>query len=155
MTSGVDASVLLLEWGGRVLVVRKRCPSPSPWACDTALPGGRLRRGEDPVHAALREAWEEAWVHPSTVEVKGIHGVFETATGWVRVAVVRGEVAGPLDPRPRDPEVDAVVWIPLSMVGDAGPVRHPVRGQVYGILLPGGLILWGVTYRILRSIVHP
>ncbi|MCE4601822.1 MAG: NUDIX domain-containing protein [Desulfurococcales archaeon] len=146
-----QASVLLLEWGGHVLVVRKKCPSPSPWACDVALPGGRIKPGETPVEAALREAWEEAWVHPSSVDVSGILGPFQTMRGGIRIAVVTASACGPLDPAPRDPEVDAVLWIPLKSVDNSRPVRHPVRGKVQGILLPGGLVVWGVTYRILRT----
>ncbi|MEB3862352.1 MAG: NUDIX domain-containing protein [Desulfurococcales archaeon] len=147
----VQASVLLLEWGIHVLVVRKKCPSPSPWACDVALPGGRIRSGETPIEAALREAWEEAWVPPQSVEVTRTIGPFQTLRGRVRIAVVVARPQGPLDTMPRDPEVDAAIWIPLELIGEAREVEHPVRGKVEGIPLPGGLVLWGVTYRILRA----
>ena len=148
----MDGSVLALIWNRRVLLVRKKCPSNSPWACDVALPGGRIKPGESIVDAALREAWEEAYIRPSLVKVDGILGVFKTMSGGVRVHVVLGRQRGPLDPRPWDREVDAVFWIHLDMIGSPSPVTHPVRGIVYGILLPGGLVLWGVTYRILKYI---
>ena len=147
-----EAAVLLLKWSSRVLLVRKRCPSPSPWACDVALPGGRIRKGESIVETALREAWEEAWIHPQLVEVKGIRGPYETLRGGILVHVVEAEPKGPLDPTPRDEEVDAVFWLHLSHVKEPREVIHPVRGMVKGIKLPGGLILWGVTLRILQSL---
>lgn len=150
----VDAAVLALVSGCRVLVVRKSCSLDSPWACDTALPGGRLEPGEDPVDAALREAWEEAGVHPSAVRVVGVLGVYSTLTGRVRVAPVVAAPSGPLDPRPASSEVDAVAWVHLGLLADPpGPVEHPRRGVVEGYLLPGGLVLWGLTMRILRSLV--
>lgn len=36
-----------------------------------AFPGGKLEAGETPVHAALREAYEEIWLDPAEVEVLG------------------------------------------------------------------------------------
>jgi 8-oxo-dGTP pyrophosphatase MutT (NUDIX family) len=150
----VDAAVLVLLSGCRVLVVRKSCNMDSPWACDTALPGGRLRDGEDPVEAALREAWEEARVHPASVKVVGVMEVHRTLTKGIRVAPVVAVPAGPLDPYPSSGEVDAVAWIHLDWLGrDPEPVVHPVRGVVTGYKLPGGLVLWGLTMRILRSLI--
>ncbi|MEB3780305.1 MAG: NUDIX domain-containing protein [Desulfurococcales archaeon] len=151
----VDAAVLALvsRQAGRVLVVRKKCPSPSPWACDIALPGGRIKPGESPIETALREAWEEACIHPSTVDVRGVIGYEKTLSGGLEIAIVYGEPRGPIDPKPCDNEVDSVAWISLSILEEkARLVEHPVRGKVYGYHLPGNLILWGVTLRILKII---
>ena len=149
----VDAAVLVLLWGCRVLLVRKSCSAPGPWACDAAFPGGRLEQGEGPVEAALREAWEEAWVHPSVVEVLGVMEPEATRTGGVLVAPVLARPRGPLDPAPRGGEVDAALLAPLEYFrGRPGPVEHPRRGAVVGYRLPGGLVVWGLTMRILRRL---
>jgi len=148
----MDGSVLALIWNRRVLLVRKKCPSNSPWACDVALPGGRIKPGESIVDAALREAWEEAWIHPRMVYVKGVMGPFYTLRRDAEVMVVLSYPRGPLDPMPRDEEVDAVFWIPISIAAGLEAVIHPVRGIVHGVALGRGLVLWGVTLRILKSL---
>jgi NUDIX domain. len=151
----VDSAVLALLWGDpvRVLIVRKSCSIDSYWACDVALPGGSIEVGEDPVRTALREAWEESFIHPSVVEVLGVLGVESAAKGLRRVAVVLARPRGPLDPRPSSVEVDFVGWLNLDYVlGEPSEVRHPRRGVVLGFKLPGDMVLWGFTLRVLRRI---
>ncbi len=151
----VDSAVLALVWGDpvRVLIVRKSCSVDSYWACDVALPGGSMEAGEDPIDTALREAWEEAYIHPGMVEVLGIVDVETTARGLRRAAIVLAKPKGPLDPRPSSSEVDFTGWLNLEYVlNEPREVRHPRRGVVLGLELPGGLILWGFTLRALRKV---
>ncbi len=155
-TFRADAAVLVLLWGEppRVLLVRKNCSVGSYWSCDAALPGGRMREGETPEEAALREAWEEAWVHPAMVRVTGFLPVSRTRLRNITVVPVLAEPRGPLCPRPNSLEVDQVFWLPLSIV-ERRPeeIVHPARGiRVKGYRLVGGAVLWGVTYRILRTL---
>ncbi len=149
------ASVLALIAGKppRVLVVRKNCRLDSPWRCDVALPGGRVKNGEGILGAALREAWEEAYVHPGMVSPVAVTGPFPTLNGMALVYAVVAKPRGPLDPVPRDREVDFAGWIRLDSVVRPGIVEHPARGPVYGVSLPGSLVLWGVTFRILSSLL--
>jgi len=151
----VDSAVLALVWGDppRVLVVRKSCSSESYWACDVALPGGSIEPGERPEEAALREAWEESYVHPGLVELLGVAGVESAARGLRRVAVVLARPRGPLDPKPSSGEVDFVGWLSLSYaLLEPREVEHPRRGVVVGVKLPGDLVLWGFTLRVLRML---
>ena len=149
------AAVLALVWGSpvRVLLVRKSCRGNSRWACDLALPGGRVEEGEDPVETALREAWEEACVPPRGVRVLGVFGVEYTRRGRIPIVPVLAVPRGPLCPRPCDSEVDAVIWAPLSVVArEPRLVLHPrMRVLVEGYPLAGG-VLWGATLRILQRL---
>ena len=150
-----DASVLALVQGSpaRVLVVRKKCPSPSYWACDLALPGGRVVEGESPVETALREAWEEAWIPPSLVYPVAYYCCEFTRAGRLRVAMVIARPRSYVEAVPRDEEIDATLWLPLDVLDqEEGPVGHPVRGSVWGVPVPGGLALWGVTLRLLKAL---
>ncbi len=61
---------------------------------------------------------------------------------------VLGHVIGPVDPMPRDPEVDAVFWVSLDQLHGPTRVLHPVRGYVEGVLLGRDLVLWGLSLRI-------
>ena len=148
-----EAAVLvLLSPGGHVLLERKSCSQGSPWACDVALPGGHIRPGEDSIAAALREAWEEAWVNPAYVEVLCPGPLHATSRGSVVVRPFIAVTRGPLCVRPNASEVDAVFWAPLEAVAGARPsrLRHPRGFEVVGVELEGGLIVWGLTLRILR-----
>ncbi len=150
-----DSAVLALLWGSpiRVLLVRKSCSPGGYWSCDAALPGGSIERGETPVEAALREAWEEAWIHPSTVRVIGVMEPEEARGGERVIAPVVALHSGASDYMPRSGEIDFAAWIPLATVsGEPRPVRHPLRGLVSGYELPGGIVVWGATMRVLRRL---
>ncbi len=151
----MEAAVLVLVWGRppRVLLVRKSCSRGGRWACDVALPGGRVEAGESPVDAALREAWEEACVPGGIVRVVGVMEREYTRVGRIPITPVIAVPRGPLCPRPCSGEVDAVFWAPLGIVGEPpGRVVHPARRVVVeGYRVAGG-VLWGATLRILRRL---
>ncbi len=148
------AAVLVLLWGEpvRVLVERKACSGSWKWGCDIALPGGTIEDGENPIEAALREAWEEAWVHPAMVEILGSLPVTRTRLGNITILPILAKPRGPICPMPRDREVDQVFWLRLDIIHEKPQtILHPKRGiRVKGYLLPGGGVLWGATLRILR-----
>jgi len=160
MERGPEAAVLVLVWGKppHVLLERKSCKVVDRFSCDIAYPGGRIAPGETPVQTALREAWEEAWVKPSAVRVIGSLGVFQTISKPViHTEAIVGVSKGPIDPRPVDPEVDAVFWADINTIGEPTEVNHPVRGSVRGVVLGKGLVLWGLSLRIamkLKERVH-
>mgnify|MGYP001772510841 CR=1 FL=1 len=136
-----------------MLMERKSCSLPGRFSCDVAFPGGRIVRGESPVETALRETWEEAWIPPSFIKVVGSLGLFATRSEPViYTEAVLGRVAGPVDPMPRDPEVDAVFWVDVLKLPPPSTVMHKRRGPVYGVAISDGLVLWGMTLRILEAL---
>ncbi|MCE4628542.1 MAG: NUDIX domain-containing protein [Desulfurococcales archaeon] len=148
------AAVLVLVWGEppRVLLVRKSCSVEGPWRCHAAFPGGHVRLGESPVEAALREAWEEAWVYPRAVRVVEVLPEETTKIGEIRVVPVLAVPSGPLCTLPRSREVDQVFWHGLDIL-EAPPSRIKISGRVVlGYRLRGGAVLWGLTLRILRGL---
>ncbi|MEB3789202.1 MAG: CoA pyrophosphatase [Desulfurococcales archaeon] len=152
----VDASVLAVLWGTppRVLLVRKSCRRKTYWSCDAALPGGHIEEHEGPVEAALREAWEEAWIHRGSISIKGVLPIEVTRIGKVKILPIIGVVSGPICYRPNSEEVDEVFWENLSIL-DRPPriFFHPNRRlAIEGYVLDSGAILWGATLRILRRI---
>ncbi len=150
-----EAAVLVLRWGSpeRVLVERKNCSLDNYWSCDIALPGGGIRSGESIVEAALREAWEEAWIHPGAVDVEGVLDPEPTLRGDNIIYPVLARLAGPVCPMPVSGEVDRVFWLDTRiLLREPVRVPHPRRGfMVEGYRIAGG-VLWGATLRILRRI---
>jgi 8-oxo-dGTP pyrophosphatase MutT (NUDIX family) len=147
-----EAAVLVLLGGrGYVLLERKNCDVESYWACDIALPGGHIEPGEDEADAALREAWEEAWVNPGSVKIIYKGPFHATRQGSVIVRPIVALAEGPICAMPRSPEVDMVFWSRLEEIAGSKPrrLRHPRGFEVTGVDLGDNMIVWGLTLRIL------
>lgn len=72
------------------------------------LPGGARDDGEPALHAALREAAEEAAVYPGAVRAEA--GWTEDHGGWVYTTVIASAIAD-IRPRPAGGESAAVRWV--------------------------------------------
>lgn len=77
------------------------------------IPGGALAPGEDPVAGAVREAVEEAGLDPGALEV--LATLVLDHVDWAYTTVVARAI-GPQNPRPTDPESEAVAWVALDVV---------------------------------------
>jgi ADP-ribose pyrophosphatase YjhB (NUDIX family) len=105
-------ALVLLEDGDRVLLIR---PSYRPaWS----LPGGLLRRGEEPATAAVREVGEEVGV--TVVGLSGGAVVMDVPARRIDV-VYRGRVAEGDKPRSTSPEVREQRWFERSRLPELLP----------------------------------
>ncbi len=94
------------------------------------VPGGLLKRGEDPAAAARREVLEEVGVE---VELLGEPAVVVEAEPRRVDLIFRARVApghDPADASPRSPEIVAVRWFPLD---DLPELQHETSGALVAL----------------------
>jgi 8-oxo-dGTP pyrophosphatase MutT (NUDIX family) len=129
-------------------------------AGEVSLPGGAVDAGDASQQAAaLREAWEEIGLEPSTVTVIG-----ELDDIWIPVSnfelrPVVGAVAARPELVPHDAEVAAIVELPLSALFDpdvVGVEEFESRGLRLraGAYRFGGVRVWGATALTLGMFAH-
>jgi len=168
------AGVLCLLFGDgpqASVVLTRRSPHLHSHAGEVSFPGGRLRPGELPLHAALREAEEEVGVDPSDVEVIGeltpLTTMRSPALVYCFVATFPGPGPGGKDLRAQWSEVEKVFWERLSALAGDGVFHEelwPVGGEGP---LEGGApayravpfftleedVVWGATARMLFELL--
>jgi 8-oxo-dGTP pyrophosphatase MutT (NUDIX family) len=114
-----------------------------------AFPGGRIDPDEDPVAAALREAWEEIGLPGDRVEVWGQADIYRTVTGYA-VTPVLGLVPADLPLAPHEHEVAELFEAPLSFLLDPANQQRmsaEYRGTMrdYYQIDWQGYRIWGAT----------
>lgn len=124
-----------------------------------SFPGG-TRDPEDasPLHAALRETWEELGIPPDRVEVLGMLDESPTVTGF-RIQPFVGVIPAdhPLQPSPA--EIEEIIEVPVRHLLQKSVLRteiwkhegndHPVYFFDYA-----GHVIWGATARILVNLLE-
>lgn len=150
-------------------------------AGETCFPGGRMEPGESPAACALRETEEELGIPQDEIQVLGRSDFLLTPAG-VRLQPVLGLLSPRamdfLSPSPA--EVAEVFTVPLRFFQETEPevyayTQEPVvqpdfpfdavgvprdyrfaRGRVeVPVWHYGTHVIWGITARILRSILRP
>ncbi|NKY27349.1 NUDIX hydrolase [Nocardia gamkensis] len=109
-----------LAEGGSAVLLQHRAPwshQGGTWA----LPGGARDSHETPVHAAVREAWEETGIDPADVRVRGERVTASALSGWTYTTVVADAVM--TLPTTGNRESTELAWVPEDEV-DARPL-HP------------------------------
>lgn len=158
LMAGLKASAVLIPvllYGDRPrLLLTRRSESLRSHQGQISFPGGR-RDKDDPsfAAAALREAYEEVGLPPSSVEVIGYLDDYPTLTGY-RITPVLGLIAEPFTPMPHAGEVAEVLEVPLEEVLYSDRFKRTMMSRD-GIQFPtyelyhGPHRIWGATAAIL------
>jgi 8-oxo-dGTP pyrophosphatase MutT (NUDIX family) len=122
---------------------------------DVVFPGGRIERGEGPVEAAVREAWEEIGLPADAVEViGGLHPVTtRDLTNWIVPVVAR--VVRPVELSPDPAEVELILEPTVGNLLDDARWRSAqwMGTELWFYQFPEGT-LWGATAFIVRQLLH-
>ena len=149
--------------GLEVLFIRRAVRAGDPWSGHIALPGGRREPGDaDLLTAAIREAREEIGVSLPPSVLLGALDDLEPSTPALPPLVIRPFVFGLVE-RPATKTSDEVAesyWIPLESLHAArGATKVSIREKLVEVPcfhvagLPEGLVVWGLTYRILNGLL--
>ncbi len=152
--------------GPEVLLIRRAARRGDPWSGHMALPGGRVeRRDASPWEAAVRETREEVGLELHRGGT--LLGPLPERRAFARgrptdLAVSPFLVHWHGTQRPRtSEEVDEWLWTPLApLLRGERDTRYRHRLRLAGLGLPvdlpayevEGRIVWGLTWRILRSL---
>ena len=135
-----------------------------PWSGQMAFPGGRVARTDaNPRAAGMRETAEEVGLDLTRCRYLGalppmpITRRGRPHLGWLQAFVyLCSPELPPLDPQPS--EVAAALWIPVAHLTDPDQrtsmeIADPTRRLVFPGVAYGGEVIWGLTYRVLGSLL--
>jgi 8-oxo-dGTP pyrophosphatase MutT (NUDIX family) len=156
----VSAAVLvpITDHGEPHLLFTKKTSSVPHHSGQFSFPGGIVeQRDASRVETALREAWEEIRLPPSSVEVLGLLDDTPTRATQFIITPVVGIVIGGVEFVPDGREIERVLEVPLRVLRDPAVYRtelwegdgepHPVH---FYTVSPEDVI-WGATARILNQ----
>lgn len=162
---------LLFEEGGETSVVlTRRSAHLRSHGGEVAFPGGRLRPGELPLQAALREANEEVGLEPATVEMIGELTPLTTRLSPALVYCFVSRFDGPRARgqvlRADGSEVDKIFWVPLARLAEDGVYHEELWPAEEGADVAGAPafrsvpffqleedVVWGATGRLLTELL--
>ena len=156
--AAIPAAVLIAitdrQEPGVLLTVRRH--DMRTHAGQIAFPGGRIDPGEEPVAAALREAYEELGLDPALVDLVGRLDDYRTVTGFVVTPTVAVAPAD-LELTPHDPEV--ADWFEAPLAHLLNPANHHLQTAVfagrerrYWQIEWQGRQIWGATAAMLVNL---
>ncbi|WP_121433411.1 NUDIX hydrolase [Actinomadura pelletieri] len=159
---GARPAAVLILFGegpdGPDILLTQRAATLNKHAGQPAFPGGRIDPGDDgPVAAALREAWEEAGVEPSGVDVLCMLPELYLSHSEHRVTPVAGWWREPSDIAPGHPgEVEAVARVPIAELVDPNNrvmVRHTTGLRLGPAFRVRDMFVWGFTAALLTRVL--
>lgn len=166
-TDYLETSVaVLLAPGPRgldALFIRRAERAGDPWSGHIGLPGGRRDAGDaDLLDTALRETREEVGVELPRAALLGALDDLEPSLASNPPLLIRPFVFG-VESRPvvgTSAEVTDSFWIPLDSLHAArGTATVAIRDKALPVPcfrvanLPEGLVIWGLTYRIIGGLL--
>ena len=112
----VSAVTILLVDGpsGAEVLLTRRTETLNNHKGEISFPGGRVDADEGLIEAALREAWEEVGIAPSSVSVVGRLSPLSTFVSRSFIVPVVGLVSTRPALTLHEVEVDRAMWVPLA-----------------------------------------
>ncbi|WP_344903555.1 CoA pyrophosphatase [Actinomadura meridiana] len=159
---GGRAAAVLILFGegsdGPDILLTERAATLNKHAGQPAFPGGRIDPEDDgPVAAALREAWEEAGVEPSGVDVLCTLPELYLSHSEHRVTPVAGWWREPSEIAPGHPgEVAAVARVPISELVEPENrlmVRNSTGLRIGPAFRVRDMLVWGFTAALLTRVL--
>ncbi|MCB1248488.1 MAG: CoA pyrophosphatase [Acidimicrobiales bacterium] len=160
--AGVRPSAVLAplyEHDGELhIVLTRRAKHLRAHRGEVSFPGGAVEPGESPVEGALREAFEEVALDPSSVEVIGELDHLQTFTSRSFIVPFVGLLPGRPTLVPSPDEVDAVLHVPVRELLLDEVFREerwglePLARPLWFFELVGDTV-WGATAAMLRNLL--
>lgn len=142
-----------------VLLIRRAERLGDPWSGQIAFPGGKMKSGDRTARdTAVRETMEEVGIDLNkSAEFLGYGGVATTHTGTMDVVPSVFVLKEGVEVNPND-EVASFRWVRLEeLTTPAAKSTHDVNyeGRIVGMpaYALGDYVVWGLTYRILSSML--
>ena len=153
------AMILKDKSSPQVLLIKRSVRRNDPWSGQIALPGGKMQAGDNGAKGtAARETSEEVGIDLKGAEFLGYAGVIPTHTGTMRVVPCVFVLRHGVEVVPNG-EVASYRWVKLKEL--LSPGAKSTYQLSYGgksVEMPsyvvGDYVVWGLTYRILSSILQ-
>jgi len=147
--------------GEEVLLIKRADRAGDPWSGDVAFPGGRVEAEDSSFReTAVREAREEVGVDlTADARFLGYMGAFRTRRKGIWVVPSLFLVTGKPMVR-KNNEVSSHMWVPLhELLREENRSTYSPGGEGGDRSFPsfnlGGYTVWGLTERILSSMMGP
>ena len=156
------AVIITVDAEPSMLFVKRLEREADPWSGHAAFPGGfRHGEAEEPAATASREAEEETGLQLARGELVGrLDDVYPRSVLLPPVVVTPCVFMIPSarEVRPVG-EIAQALWIPVSQIFDRGNRRPytlplPNGSREFDSIHVGGLVIWGLTERILGQIAE-
>lgn len=143
--------------GGTSVLLTRRTETLNRHAGQVSFPGGRVDADDaSPVHAALRETWEEVAIGPHLIEPLGYLDPYHTVTGF-RVLPVVARLSPDYRAVPNPDEVADAFEVPLAPLLERRCVERVAaifrgRERHYWEYRQGPHRIWGATAAMLVNL---
>jgi 8-oxo-dGTP pyrophosphatase MutT (NUDIX family) len=145
--------------GSKVLMMKRSERDDDDWSGQIAFPGGRCEKGDARyLDTAIRETNEEMGFELLSSEFLGYLKPLNTNKSGLTVLPCIFWIERHVAIKPNKEEVSSYKWVPTS-VFLAGSEDQSMKVSAHGIQIEApaiayeGYVIWGLTYRILKSIL--